>query len=94
MTATGLERATINLRGAGCVPLVAWRWRDPTQPRKATAVLVHGHAELDVHLGVAAAFPRRDGTQVRQAGEYGAALRVGSTFFPLNGAPFTVSGHI
>ena len=48
MTTTGLERATINVHGTGGVPLVAWRWRDPTQPRKATVVLVHGHAE---HLG-------------------------------------------
>src|SRR5215204_5380758 len=48
MKGSGLERTTINLEGAGRVPLVAWRWRDPAQLWKATVVLVHGHAE---HLG-------------------------------------------
>ncbi len=48
MTGTGLERTTINLHGAGGVPLVAWRWRDPAVAGKATVVLVHGYAE---HLG-------------------------------------------
>lgn len=48
MPGTGLERTTINLYGAGGVPLVAWRWRDPAIAGKATVVLVHGYAE---HLG-------------------------------------------
>ncbi len=48
MTGNGLERTTINLYGTGGVPLVAWRWHDPANARKATVVLVHGYAE---HLG-------------------------------------------
>jgi lysophospholipase len=48
VTADGVERTTINLRGAGGVPLTGWRWRDPGRPEKAAVILVHGHAE---HLG-------------------------------------------
>lgn len=48
MAGSRLERANLTLRGAGGVPLAAWRWHDPARTRKATVVLVHGYAE---HLG-------------------------------------------